>query len=368
MRMWYNIFCVLCIIAPSVAHARPLPSNVVPFPVVVAPANPGGFLQPTAFPKTLADLSFSDRMALKSSGYEPFKDMKAYHGLVVEGEEHFIERQMALMEMERQSDYETMTPGEYCDNYPLDAEHCAQTPGGYDAVVAVGNAENPAGVTYSGTTIGGGAVVANNKSRGGSCYPAAHSKDFKNQILTTGRYERISPAFEKAMITIFRKEGRCGYIAGDPCGYTCYGIGEYCLGKSIGIGRAELEKLTRGDAEDIYYKHYWQKYNIGVLPDAIAGDVFLAMMASGAVTGIRQFRNFLGVTTSPKDKLDENVAAAVMNYNGDIHNNWLDVRQDFLVQVAARKYNNSVLKGWMRAIKLKRENGCHVIPSQPLLR
>lgn len=347
---------------PIVALARPLPSNVVPFPVVTGPVNSGGFLSPVAFPKTVADLSFSDRMALNAAGYEPFKDMHAYHGLVVEGEEHFIERQMALMEIERESDYNTMTSGEYCDNYPLDSEHCHVSPGMLDQIIAYAD-DYSYGTEYSGATIGGGAVIANNTSRGGSCYPAAASQDFKNQVLTTGRYERISPAFEKAMITIFRKEGKCGSIPGDPCGYTCYGIGENCTGKTLGIN---VRALTRPQAEGIYYKHFWQKYNIGVLPDVIAGDVFLAMMASGPCTGIYQFRKFLGL--SQTCNLDDTVVVAVQNYNGDIHNRWLDVRKNFLVQVAAKKYNNRVLKGWMRSIKLKRENGCHVIPATPLYR
>lgn len=362
MRMWYNIFCVLCLIAPGVAHARPLPSNVVPFPNTPTINYENGYLNATTFPKTVADISFTDRMALTSSGYEPFKDLRAYRDLVVEGEEHFIERQMALMEIERVENYENMEIDEYCDNYPLDTENCDVSPDMLDRIIAYAD-DFSYGTEYSGGTIGGGAVVANNKTRGGSCYPAAYSKDFKNQILTTGRYERISPAFEKAMITVFRKEGKCGYIPGDPCGYTCYGIGQNCTGKTLGIN---VRNLTRADAEKIYYEHFWKKYNVGMLPDVIAGDVFLAMMASGPKTAISQFRGFLGL---PKNyNLDENVVAAVMNYNGDIHNRWLDVRKKFLVQVAARKYNNRVLKGWMRAIKLKRENGCHVIPSQPLFR
>ena len=339
-----------------------MPDFVVPFPDVANTDYQITKLRPVDFPATVADLSFTDRMALKSKSYEPFRDMRAYHDLVVEGEEHFIERQMALMEMEREYDYEMMDNAEFCNNYSLDEEHCAQAPDAWQEVIDVAD-DVSYGTEYYGTTIGGGAVIANNKVRGGSCYPAAKSNDFKNQILTSGTYERISPAFEKAMITVFRKEGTCGIIEGDPCGYTCYGIGQNCLGKDLGIN---VRNLTRLQAEKIYYDNFWQKYNVGMLPDVISGDLFLAMMASGPKTGISQFRKFLGLTNGYQ--LDENVVAAVQNYNGDIHQSWLDVRKQFLVQVAARKYNNRVLNGWMRAIRLKRENGCHVIPVTPLYR
>ena len=37
-----------------------------------------GFLKPTVFPTTFEDLSFVDRMAVRTSGYEPFADLSAY--------------------------------------------------------------------------------------------------------------------------------------------------------------------------------------------------------------------------------------------------------------------------------------------------
>ena len=377
MRGIYRIF-LLCVLAPCVSWADFLPGTVVPFPdAPVAPSAPrvnrfGGWLTPVEFPKTAADLSATDRVALKTSGYEPYKDLHAYHDLVVEGEEQFIARQAALAEFERESDYATMDNNTYCENYPLDDEHCNVTMDAYDNVVSIGDDKQDAPTVstpqYSGTTIGGGVVTPNNSVRGGSCYPAAKSTNYKNEILTTGKYERISPAFEKAMMTLFRKEGKCGLTPGDSCGYTCYGIGENCLGKTIGLDRAALSKLTRAEAEDIYYKNYWEKYNVGILPDVISGEVFLSMMGAGAITGIRRFRNFLGVNTSPKDVLDENVVNAVRNYNGDIHSAWLDAYQAFLVKVSKNYSDPRVLTSWMRGIKLKRENGCHVVPAEPLYR
>ena len=89
-------------------------------------------------------------------------------------------------------------------------------------------------------------------------------------------------------------------------------------------------------------------------------------MGSGPCTAIKQFRKFLGLNQNCK--IDDSVVQAAENYNGDIHNDWLDVRKAFLTRVAARRYQNKVLKGWMNSIQLKRENGCHVIPAEPIYR
>ena len=370
MREFVYAFFLIGAFAPCVVWAGFLPNRVVPFPTVPVPPatyradGTSGILAPALFPKTVADLNQEDRIALKIESYKPFKDLNAYYDLDIESDEQFFERQRALAEYEVASDYASMDHNTYCVNYPSDEEHCGQSNGSYDST----DGDDNQGGQYSGTTIGGGSVVVNNSTRGGSCYPAAKSEYFKNEILTTGKYEKISPAFEKAMMTVFRKEGKCGQVPGDGCGYTCYGIGENCLGKTAGLNREALSKLTRGEAEDIYYKYLWQKYNVGILPDVISGEVFMSMMGRGAIPAIRQFRKFLGVNTSPKDVLDENVANAVRNYNGDIHGAWLDSYQDFLVQASKNYSDPRVLTAWMRGIKLKRENGCHVIPAEPLLR
>lgn len=44
------------------------------------------------FPKTLADVSFSDRIALNKEGYEPYKDKSAFRSIKVEEDETFLAR------------------------------------------------------------------------------------------------------------------------------------------------------------------------------------------------------------------------------------------------------------------------------------
>lgn len=312
-------------------------------------------LQATSFPKTYADTTFTERIANATDGYKPFMNKSAYTELnIVPGEEQFTEHMIAqtIADAEQQEqDAKTLSTTEYCLKYPSDSTKCPQN------TKTTTMTSGP----WTGKTIGGGVVIENNTVVGGSCYPAAKDRHFTNKILTSGRYERISPAFEKALITIFRKEGGCGTIKNDVCGYTCYGIGSSskCAGVIV---------KNREEAEDYYYQHFWQKYNIGQLPDVISTDYMIASMASGPGTAGKQFRSFLGLPANANGMVDASMIHAVNNYTGDIHNNWMDKRDAFLQQVAQRVYNGSVSNGYANAIELKRKNGCHVRPAEPLYR
>ena len=44
------------------------------------------------FPTTYADLSFSERLENAATGYEPFKDMKAYREMKIEDQETYLSR------------------------------------------------------------------------------------------------------------------------------------------------------------------------------------------------------------------------------------------------------------------------------------
>ncbi len=408
MRKFGLCFIFIAVVGIHAVHGDGFVLKHVDFPSVV-PGNKsgGGWVVPTAFPKTFSDLSRDDRMAVKAAGYEPFKDMKAYRDIVVEGEEQFIERQLALLMSQRDIDARTMSDAAYCEKYPLDDARCKTPPSVAACIVSWGaicngvspNSPTPNGSnvpnasstnppasatpstpptsttpstqipprapsgnnTFAGQTIGGGAVVVNNRTTGGSCYPAARSGWFRNTVLTSGQYEQVSPAFEKALITLFRKEGGCGTIPNDPCGYTCYGLGSgpKCM-------NMDVSKLTRKDAETVYYDRFWNKYHFERLPDVISGELFLSAAGAGVCTSIQQFREFLGLNKNCK--IDDELVAAAKNYNGDILNDWLDVRKQFLINVSQRRYANSVLTGWLNGVEFRRENGCHVVPNEPLYR
>ncbi len=54
------------------------------------------------FPTTYADLSFTERMANETAGYEPWKDAKAYLAMDIESEQDYLERRKAILEARQQ--------------------------------------------------------------------------------------------------------------------------------------------------------------------------------------------------------------------------------------------------------------------------
>ncbi|MDE6477999.1 MAG: hypothetical protein K2L94_01995, partial [Alphaproteobacteria bacterium] len=318
--------------------------------------------------------------------YEPYKDASAYQALNIESDETYWAREIQRLERISETDRAHMTPAQYCDKYPLDAEHCPQTPGLEEKIIAIGNALTKSSTPKTDTSGAAGTDVAhvptptpstrpepttrpsetttptthNNRTHGGPCTPPARSNWWINRILTSGKYETIDPAFEKAMITIFRKEGDCGNDPDDRGGYTCYGI------SSVFNPDVDMKTLTRSRVEDIAYTRYYTNAGIDRLPDSIRGDVLQAGWGSGVTTGINKFRGMFNLKQN--GKVDAELIAAAENYDGDLHNDFLDVLQDFYVQVSKRGNNKKFLKGWMNGIQLFRENGCHVEPQQPLYR
>ena len=342
-------------------------------------------LAAAAFPTTIADVSFTERMENKAAGYEPYANASAYQQLNIESDEKYWAREIQRLERISQSDRARMTDAQYCDKYPLDEKYCPQTPGLEEKIIAIGNAITAAGAPTTSTTgaaptrpaskpdtkptqtvtsaiqsTGTATIVANNRVHGGPCTPPARSNWWQNKILTSGKYEKIDPAFEKAMITIFRKEGDCGNDPDDRGGYTCYGI------SSVANPDVDMKTLTRAGAEDIAYTRYYTNAGIHKLPDSIRGDVLQAGWGSGVKTGINKFRGMFNLDRN--GQVDADLIAAAENYNGDLHNDFLDVLQDFYVQVSKRDNNKKFLKGWMNAVQLFRENGCHVEPAQALYR
>ncbi len=308
------------------------------------------------FPGTINDISFTSRVENLADGYKPFLDKKAYQELnIVPGEEIYTDHMIAVLENEieqQKQDAQTMNIFEYCAKHPNDSERCSQ--------LTTAESNQYFVSPYNGYTIGGGPVIENNIVTGGSCYPADHDRHFTNKVLTTGKYEKLYPALEKGLITVFRKEGGCGTIKNDPCGYTCYGIGSSpkCTGIVV---------HSRAEAEEVYHDRYWKKYKIDQLPDVISTDIFIAGMASGPTTALSQFRGFLGLSKKTSS-VDEELINAVKNYHGDIHNDWINFRDEFLQKVAQQRYDGSVSRGYKNAIEIKRKNGCHVRPEKPLYR
>ena len=179
--------------------------------------------------------------------------------------------------------------------------------------------------------------------------PSALAGGFTKEILTTGRYASVSPAFEKAMITKFRTEGTCGNHPDDPGGYTCYGV------SSKFFPEARKPGFSRADAEDIAWNHFFKKYNMDKLPDAISGDVFMALWGTGSkMHSIGLLQELLDIEKT--GIVDEQTIQAAKNYNGDLRTKFLDARAERF-----KRGNKTFRQGWLNGLDVYRANGCHTI-------
>lgn len=333
--------------------------------------------QPQVFPTTMADTSFTVRTENAAQGYQPFANRSAYQTIQIESEEAYLNRMIRREELQSQRDAQTMSREQYCDKYPLDDKLCPQTPGLEESIIAIGNrkpsqqptaqpsstpgATTPAAPSVSTTpTAPLASTPTNNNSFNGPCTPPQRSKIFVNKILTSGQYANSDPAFEKAMITVFRTEGECSNDPDDAGGYTCYGISQK------NNPEVDVRNITRADAERIGYNKYYTKYNMNTLPDNLRGNVFMLGWASGPATAVKKFCKFLKIPE--RTKIDENIVLAATSYPGDIHNDFLDDQQNWYIHVSKKGNNKKFLKGWMNRVQLMRENGCHTPTTDPITR
>lgn len=318
------------------------------------------FLRPTSFPTTSMDASFVERRDSAAAGYKPFAGRSAYQPIVIESEEKYMLRHAESI---RQNDISTMTNTQYCAKYPLDATRCPQTPGAVDATIAIGDrpqlSKPYTTATRVGTATNGQPVIASPHTHDGPCTLPQRSNVFSNTILTSGQYRQSDPAFEKTMITTFRAEGGCGNHPNDSGGYTCYGISQ---NNNPGI---DVRNITRADAENIAHQKYYAQYGIDKLPDYIRSDVFTFGLASGPVTAISNLCRVLGIPE--RNSIDSEIVMATENYNGDLHNDYLDAMQQYFIKCASKPGQDVFLTGWMNRVKLTRENSCHYPTTDPII-
>ncbi|MDE6570604.1 MAG: hypothetical protein K2L95_00065 [Alphaproteobacteria bacterium] len=109
-------------------------------------------LAAAAFPTTIADVSFTERMENKAAGYEPYKDASAYQALNIESDETYWAREQQKMEFLKQTNY-----AEWCRRMPTE---CAREKQGAAA-----------SATTATTTTGGGA--GQNQSGGTGAQPVS---------------------------------------------------------------------------------------------------------------------------------------------------------------------------------------------------
>lgn len=326
------------------------------------------FLSLASFPKTAADASFVERVDNKAEGYKPYFNRSAFAGMTIE-EQDELESMAYRANLERLRRLRTLSYAERCQEYPS-SDGCpdagkptAQTLSGPIYVTSASSVSDINSTPYMRVALTGENITKYNlKTHNGGCTPPERSNHWRNDILTSGKYQSMTPAFEKFMITAFRKEGDCVNDPNDHGGYTCYGCASNGLCRGV-----DFSKLTREKVEDLAYSNIYNKYNVYKLPDAFRGYALWGMWGSGPTTGIKQFQSVLGVPLT--GKIDDATVRAAENYTGDFAATYVQNREQFLRNIVARDPSQKdFLKGWLNGLQLLQPSGCHVIPTNPIYR
>ena len=109
----------------------------------------------------------------------------------------------------------------------------------------------------------------------------------------------------------------------------------------------------------MYNLDYYKKYELDKLPDAISGDVFMAMWGMGRANSIGLLQRILGVPQT--NLVDETTINAAKNYTGNLRTEFLDAREQMF-----RAGQKEFRQGWLNALDLYRSNGCHTIAHENL--
>lgn len=336
------------------------------------------FLHTTSFPTTIADIPFAARIQNKREGYLPYFNRSAFAGLTIQEQDEL--ESMAYRAEQRRI---TMLANEplttFCTEYPEDS-HCTTQTTDTPSVNPHPHIQttlpdsiyptSPQPIMLPGvdTPYMRAALTPENinkyglKTHNGGCTPPERSNHWRNKIQTTGQYQYSNPAFEKFMITAFRKEGECVNHPNDRGGYTCYG----CASNGLCAG-IDFNTITRGKVENLAYEKIYKKYNIDKLPDAFRGYVLWGMWGSGSVTGIKQFQGALGVKKT--GKIDDATIYAAEHYTGDFADTYTKNREQFLRNIVDRDPTQKVfLRGWLNGLALLRPSGCHIVSTNPIYR
>lgn len=324
------------------------------------------FLDVASFPQTAADATFVERVENKAEGYRPYFNRSAFAGMT-------IEEQDELESMAYRAEIQRLI---HCKNHPTDTvcnNNATTTTTTYTSNQSPSESIYPTTPpqpttpsqqsTYMRAALTSENIARYNlKTHNGGCTPPERSNHWRNDIQTTGQYMYSEPAFEKFMITAFRKEGGCGLHPNDRGGYTCYG----CASNGLCSG-VDFNTITRGKVETLAYNKMYKQYNVDKLPDAFRGYAMWGIWGSGPITGIKQFQGTLGVPLT--GKIDNATISAAETYTGDFAIAYTNNREQFLRNIVDRDPSQAVfLNGWLNALNLLRPSGCHVIPISPIYR
>jgi len=350
------------------------------------------FLSAASFPTTAANVPFMARMENKREDYLPYFNRSAFADLPLD-EQDELERMARRAERERINFRDTHIRTEYCESYPM-APDC---PGGMIStpqsnqqqpvnepahptpLVLPEPAQPPISVTptpqtppqflpNNNTLYMRAAITPENvskynlKTHNGGCTPPERSTHWRNNIQTSGHYQNSNPAFEKFMITAFRKEGDCVNDPNDHGGYTCYG----CASEDLCHG-IDMRNITRDRVENLAFQKIYKANHVDKLPDAFRGYAMWGLWGSGNKTGIKLFQRALGVPITYK--IDNATIRAAEQYTGDFAYAYTTTHEQFYRDIVkADPSQNRFLHGWLNSLELLRPSGCHVVPTNPIYR
>ena len=323
------------------------------------------FLTAMTFPTTAADATFIERVENKRAGYEPYFNRSAFANLTIE-EQDELESMAYRAELQRLNTLNNSPQYIYCQSYP-EATECD----GVIQTLVMGTPQTQPTFTIPQNTDGlymSVAVTPDNVSKynlathNGGCTPPEYSTWGSNKIETSGRYQYTAPAFEKFMITAFRKEGGCVNDPNDHGGYTCYG----CASKGLCHG-IDMATITRAKVEDLAYTKMFQPNNVERLPDAFRGYAMWGIWGSGERTGIKLFQRALGIQETKY--IDDATVQAAEEFKGDFADAYVRTHEQFYRDIVATDpTQKKFLKGWLNSLELLRPSGCHVVPTNPIYR
>jgi len=301
------------------------------------------FLSVASFPTTAADATFVERVETKVIGYEPYFNKSAFADLPIKEQEE-LENMINRSEIDRRQKSRDELVQKINDAFSQQDSNSHKYTGGNYMRAAL----TPENISkYNLATHNGG------------CTPPESDNFWPNKIFTSGAYMYTAPAFEKFMITAFRKEGECGQ---DRDGWSCYGC--YSKGLCAGI---DMKTVTRSMVENLTYNKMYLAENIDKLPDAFRGYAMWGIWGSGQVTGTKIFQRALKVAET--GKIDDATIRAAETYDGDFADAYVREHERFYRNLVVKDSNlNKYLDGWLKSLKLLRPSGCHIVPTKPIYR
>lgn len=152
--------------------------------------------------------------------------------------------------------------------------------------------------------------------------------------------------FNDIIPRILEREG--GYVShpADRGGATNYGITQRVYREWKGAD-ADVKNITKGEATQIYFEHYWKPSKAALLPESVRDIHFDAAVNHGVVRAAKLLQTASGVTVD--GEIGPNTIAAANALNPELLKlRYIVARYKFYGEIVQRDRSQSVfMAGWM---------------------